>query len=162
MYFSHVTFQPRVGVFLSPRLMVAAQADWGVVWGGLEVPVQKGTYYGLGYLVRVYAGFRHPAFLPQPGWFSALDLPRNLRFFLEVGHHLGSGYQRNDSILFLSRPRIHEVQVGLGINYRIFRQLHIELTPQWAGRPDPAFSLPTAFGIRLGLDYFLEPKRTTA
>lgn len=161
MYFSQVTFQPRVGVFLSPRLMVAAQADWGVAWGGLEVPFQKGMHYGWGYLVRVYAGFQPPAFLPQPGWFASLDLPRNLRFFLEVGHHLGSGYQRNDSVLFLSRPRIHEVQIGLGINYRLFRQLHLELTPMWAGRPDPDFSLPAPFGVRLGLDYFLEPKRPT-
>ncbi|GAB4409343.1 MAG: hypothetical protein OHK0039_12940 [Bacteroidia bacterium] len=150
--YTHLSVQPRIGVFATPQLLLAVQGEYG--WVRFNIAADQEAW-GIGYLARWY--LRFPGRVPVSSDKRA-QFAQGARAFAELGHHLASRYSIGDSLAVLSAPRIHALQAGVGLDLRIAGSLYLELTGMYEFRPQRSYPAQSPIGVRVGLDYFIHPR----
>jgi hypothetical protein len=167
--FNHLNFQPRVGLFVTDELVVAAQGMFASTWATDQV---LHSFYGWGVLSRYY-----PQWIRQTihQWFGKdwKGLFFCVQPFFEGGYHRASYYQSSPSNQYTGtggvntlvtryfttgNPSIDEFQVAAGLDLRLYRSIYLELSLVYVYRPDPRFPAPAALQKRIGIDVLLNPK----
>ena len=145
-----LTIQPRIGVFIADRFLIAAQGEILLTRSSFPIPWLNDEYYGLGGLGRYYFFV-----LPNLSPFSKPQVQERVRGFCEVGGYWKNGDTQGDSLVALPGLPIFEVQVGAGINVRLVKGLCLEMSMFYVNRPDPRYALPFPVIPRLGLEYII-------
>ena len=160
-HFRHLNFQPRVGVFISQQLLLAAQGMMAYTWDS-DNPVTAN--YGWGVIGRYYPKWAE-TFIKKTVSISTV-YP-----FLELGYHRASYYQADTTITntigtlaplleqyLLPSPTIDEFQFAGGINWRLYKFIHLEVSAVYVYRPDELYPPPSRFQARVGFDFIFERK----
>lgn len=163
--FNYLNFQPRIGFFVTDELLIAGQAMVAYSWATDQA---LHSHYGWGVLSRYYPRWASQFIQDWAG--KELENIFYLHPFIEGGYHRASYYQApqgttsgasgGSSVVAVNyhttdTPSIDEFQLATGINWRVYRAIHLEISLVYAYRPDPRYPVPAVLQPRIGIDLLI-------
>ncbi len=149
-YAVSVVMQPRIGVLLTDRILLAVQGEIQITRSSLPNPWLNDEYYGIGGLGRYYFYV-----LPQVKPFSNEEVLNIFRGFVEIGAYAKNGDIHVDSLVSLPGLPIAELQLGVGFNLQLLKSLCLEFSLFYVNRPAARYEVAFPLTPRLGLEFFI-------
>lgn len=173
LWWSEIGLLPRVGYFIRDNLAVGIRGEYFFSFGNW---VRTPQVYSGGYWLRYYLPVKRRKrfrYMAEDGSIKKIKVLKDtvkipfVRFYAEFIHTYTSEYfalevKSIDSLNVLTYPNVHYLAAGPGVNIRINKQLHMQLSV-WSvyflNMPDSRFRfLPNVW--RIGLEYFFPVKKS--